>query len=87
MMGVDEALGLAGLDQYSTDPVVGALAAEIVRIRGALDFFDSEIERREAQLAPATGMGASIRIGDFVSVPPSALSRLRWHLRNIRGAK
>lgn len=51
----------------------------------ALDYLEQEIEARAADLAsPKTGMRVPFH-GDFAAAPPSVISRLRWHLRNIRG--
>ncbi len=63
------------------------LRVELARMHSKLSFFESEIERQEAYLSgPRTGMGGSLpSMSDFAGVPPSALSRMRWHLRNIRG--
>ena len=63
------------------------LVTEVERMHAALECFEHEIERRSAQLsAPKGGMRVP-DTGDFVSVGPSALGRLRWHLQNIRGWK
>jgi len=69
---------------------VERLRAELDRMRAALDFLDDEVKRREEVLSnPPKGMGASqaMLMGDFRSAPPSVISRLRWHIRNIRRDK
>jgi hypothetical protein len=59
--------------------------AELARMRAALSVLESEIEARAADLAAPKGGKRVPFCGDFAAAPPSVVSRLRWHVRNIRG--
>lgn len=52
-MTADEALAYANTDQYSDDPVVGALAAEVERLRDVLNTQDVQHAHERAVHAKA----------------------------------
>ncbi len=56
------------------------------RLGQLLQAFDDEIEARAADLARGKGGQHVPFHGDFASVPPSALNRLKWWSRELRAA-
>jgi len=61
--------------------------SEAMKTLGSLlEGFELEVEARAADLARGKG-GQNVPFhGDFVSVPPSALNRLKWWSRELREA-
>jgi len=59
---------------------------ELQRMSEALAHFGYEVEAASAHLENKNKGGMRVSFhGDFVNCPPSAISRLRWHVRNLRG--